>query len=433
MSNGQPCETAFTVREARAAEWERFIKPRTEISPEQFSQENRVAPLVLDLAAQRQVLSPLEVLSNEKSDEVVLIAQIRPQTFLNESIRNAKLIVTDSSGQKQEEELIWSDLPPILPDDIKIQIKSPAMLQFLRHGRYTAQLQLTVNSPRREIWSNAVTFFIERRLNVLRDEIFALNLYDKPDFAYELDKERVTNLAETILQVAQDTLLHNPSPTPPDALVLISGHACILGEVVSRFYNLGLSFGRALFLRNELLAAIRQHAKSYGITVQSGDELCAAKPLINKFIGNPDIIKLLNQCFQASDGKVLEMSYESYLHRLIREKVRHFESPAAGFVSRPQGAPDSAQIRQRIEEIKHVLPGSVMTLALKRGNKTVNIHFVAVGFGAAVPFYRHFEMPEEMRQAFAKMGAVAPNSFYGDDRYPAGRLMNRRVEVNLIW
>jgi hypothetical protein len=65
MSNGQPCETAFTVREARAAEWERFIKPRTEISPEQFSQENRVAPLVLDLAAQRRVLSPLEVLSNE--------------------------------------------------------------------------------------------------------------------------------------------------------------------------------------------------------------------------------------------------------------------------------------------------------------------------------------------------------------------------------
>jgi hypothetical protein len=35
---------------------------------------------------------------------------------------------------------------------------------------------------------------------------------------------------------------------------------------------LGLSFGRALFLRNELLAAIRQHGKRYGITVRSGDE-----------------------------------------------------------------------------------------------------------------------------------------------------------------
>jgi hypothetical protein len=155
--------------------------------------------------------------------------------------------------------------------------------------------------------------------------------------------------------------------------------------------------------------------------------------LIGKFIDNPDIIKLLNQCFQASDGKALESSYESYLQRLIREKVRHFESPAAGLASRPQGAPDSAQIRQRIEEIKHVLPGSVVTLALKQGGKTVNIHFVAVGFGAAVPFYRHFDMPEEMRQAFAKMGAAVPNSLYGDDRYPAGRLMNRRVEVNLLW
>jgi outer membrane protein OmpA-like peptidoglycan-associated protein len=433
MRDGKVCETAFTVRPATTEEWERFVKPRSEISPEQFSQENRVVPLVLDLAAQRQVFAPLEVLSNEKSDEVVLTVKIQPQTFLDEAIQSAKLVVTDSLGQKQEEEFPFSELPSILRGDRKIQLKSGPMLQFFRHGRYTARLHLAVNFPDREIWSNPVAFFVERHLNVMRDEIFALNRYDKPDFVYALDHERVNNLAAAILQAAQDTLLSNPAPKPPDALVLVSGHACVLGEVVSRLYNLGLSFGRALFLRKELINSIRQLGSKYGIEVQSGAELCAAKPLITKFIDNPEINALLKECLQASDGKALEISYEDYLQRIIREKVRHFEAPSAGWRSRPQGVPDSTQIRQRIEEIKHVLPGSVLTLALKRGDKTINVHFVAVGFGAAVPFYRHFDMPAEMREVFAKMGIEAPRSFYGDDRYPAGRLMNRRVEVNLIW
>ncbi len=434
ISNGKFCETAFAVRPATSEEWERFIKPRSEISPEQFSQENRVAPLVLDLAAQRHVFAPLEVLSNEKSDDVVLTVDMQPRPFMDECIHRGWIVVTEnSSGQKIEEELPLNNLPQILRGELKILLKSPAMLRFLRHGDYTAQVRLAVDCQKREIPSKTVTFSIERRLNVMRDEIFALNRYDKPVFAYELDHERVKNLAAAILQAAQDTLLHNPALQPPDALVLISGHACVLGEVVSRFYNLGLSFSRALFLRKELVNSIRWLAPKYGIEVQSGAELCAAKPLITKFIDNPEINALLKECLQASDGKALEAFYEGYLQRIIREKVRHFEAPSTSWRSRPQGVPDSAQIRQRIEEIKHVLPGSVLTLALKRGDKTVNVHFVAVGFGAAVPFYRHFTMPAEMHDVFAKLGSPAPGSFYGDDRYPAGRQMNRRVEVNLIW
>jgi hypothetical protein len=434
LHDGKACETAFTVRPATPDEWERFTKPRSEISPEQFSQENRVAPLVLDLAAQRQVFAPLEVLSNEKSDDVVLTVEMQPQRSIDECIRRGWIVVTEeNSGQKQEEELPRTDLLKILRGEQKILLKSPAMLGFLRQGDYTAQVRLAVDCPGREIPSNTVTFFIERRLNVMRDEIFALNRYDKPVFAYALDHERVNNLAAAILQAAQDTLLQNPALQPPDALVLISGHACMLGEVVSRFYNLGLSFSRALLLRKALIDSIRQLGPKYGIEVRTGAEFCAAKPLITKFIDNPEINSLLNECLQASDGKALEKSYEDYLQRIIREKVRHFEAPSANWRSRPQGAPDSAQIRQRIEEIKHVLPGSVLTLALKRGGKTVNVHFVAVGFGAAVPFYRHFTMPAEMHEVFAKLGSPAPDSFYGDDRYPAGRLMNRRVEVNLIW
>ncbi len=433
LNNGRACETAFNVREAKTDEWERFIKPHSEISPEQFSQENRVAPLVLDLAAQRQVFAPLEVLSNEKSDEVVLTVQIQPQNFLNECIKSAKLVVTDSAGQKQEEDLPLSELPLVLRGEQKIQLKSKSMLQFVRHGHYAVRLHLAMSCAEQEVWSNPVMFFIERRLNVMRDEIFALNRYDKPSFSYELDYERVNNLGAAILQAAQDTLLSNPSQQPPDALVLISGHACVLGEVVSRFYNFGLSFSRALFLRKELLKSIHRLGAQYGLEVQNGAELCTARSLVNKFFDNPEINALLNECLQASDGKALEASYSIYLQRIIREKIRHFESPFVSLASQPQGVPDSAQIRQRIEEIRHVLPGSVQTLALKRGGKIVNVHFVAVGFGATVPFYRHFNMSEEMREAFKKVGFDAPNSFYGDDRYPAGRLMNRRVEVNLIW
>ncbi len=433
LNNDRICEIAFNVREAKPDEWERFIKPHSEISPEQFSQENRVAPLVLDLAAQRQVFAPLEVLSNEKSDEVVLTVQMQPQNFLTECIKSAKLVVADSLGQSQEEELALNALPEILRGAQKISLTSKPMLQFLRHGHYVARLHLAVSCPDQDVWSSPVKVFIERRLNVMRDEIFALNRYDQPSFSYELDYERVNNLAAAILQTAQDTLLNNPSQQPPDALVLISGHACELGEVVSRFYNLGLSFSRALFLRKELLKSMRRLGAKYGLEVQTGAELCTAKSLTNKFFDNPEINALLNECLQASDGKALEASYNGYLQRIIREKIRHFKSPAASLASRPQGVPDSTQIRQRIEEIKHMLPGSVQTLALKRGGKIVNVHFVAVGFGATVPFYRHFNMSEEMREAFNKIGFDAPNSFYGDDTYPSGRLMNRRVEVNLIW
>jgi hypothetical protein len=310
------------------------------------------------------------------------------------------------------------------------------MQRFLQQGRYTAQLRLTVGCPEREIWSNSASFFIERRLNVIRDEIFALNQYDQPVFTYEFDYERVDSLAHVVLQTTRDTLLYNPSLQPPDALVLISGHACVLGESISRLYNLGLSFGRALYLRNLLLESIRKQSSKYGMEVQTGAELCTAKRLVGKFVHNPEITKLLNGCFQATDGKALEGIYEGYLDRIIREKVRHFESQPATSVRWLQDVPHAAEIRRGIEEIKNLLPGNLLTVALKRGGKTVNVHFVAVGFGVAVPFYRHFTMPDKMREAFRTMGfgeADIPASFYGDDQYPAGRLMNRRVEVNLIW
>jgi hypothetical protein len=441
MSNGWAGETQLLARHATKEEWKNFYKFRPDFSPEQFSQENRAAILQPQpAAAEREILAPWEVLSNETSDEVALYVEaINPSDFLEKCLQRGEIVVTDNSGQSLTEAILPGELLPILRGQKQIQLTSAPMRQFLHHGRYVARLHLEVSCPDGEVWSEPDTFLIERRLNVTHDVIFALNRYDTTEFANKFDYERVGRLARELLQTAKDTLLHSPSPQPPDALVLISGHSCILGNLPSPLYNLGLSFGRAVTLRKLLLDSIRTQSQNFGITAQDGVELCTAKSLISQYIDKPDIKKIIDPALrgaQASDGKVLEASYENYLQRIINEKVRHFRVLAGDSKTRPPGIPDSAQIVQRIEELKHVLPGSVQTLELTDGRKNIKVHFVAVGFGSAVPFYRRFKITEETREAFGRMGFNAtdiPSSFYGDDRYPAGRLMNRRIEVNLIW
>ena len=86
--------------------------------------------------------------------------------------------------------------------------------------------------------------------------------------------------------------------------------------------------------------------------------------------------------------------------------------------------------------MRTLLPLEISTLELTgRGQKRL-IKVAAMGFGAAVPFYRRLELSEELREIFCARDYDTdeiPADLFGRDRYPAGRLMNRRVELNVIW
>ena len=117
-------------------------------------------------------------------------------------------------------------------------------------------------------------------------------------------------------------------------------------------------------------------------------------------------------------------------------KLQHFEPDPVSSRDGSFQIPGRLIVRKRIERIRNLLPGSIATVTLTRGDKSIDVHFVAVGFGAAVPFYRRAKLTDEFRQAFLDMGfgsSGIPTYFYGNDLYPAGRLMNRRVEINLVW
>ncbi len=462
MANGTACDLEIKERKVIRAnddesEWRKYVKRRSELSQDKFSQENRVVPIDLSEDAQREIFKPLEVTPKDSSDEIEFSISFYPLDFSKVCVREGKIVITNALGVSKTESYAQEEVLKLLNGEEKLQLVSSEWQQFLREGKFTAQLFLTINcwntlvesKPVSLIESNTVSFVIERRLKVIRDEIFALNPYDLTDLTYALDHERVRALADSLLKAVQDTLLHHPSPQPPDALVLISGHACILGEVVSQFYNLGLSFARALNLRNLLVdATIKQSSStkqsssgkqsSSSLHAEKGDELCLAKQKVREFIHKKQTKALLDNCFQESNGKALvQKYYDEYLGSIIMQKVRHFPAQrAAG-----PGIPDSSQVRSAIEKIRNLLPGNVQTVTItgksKGGeSKKINVHFVAVGFGAAVPFYREFTLDESTQKAFEKLGyrpEDVPTFFYGDDNYPSGRLMNRRVEVNLIW
>ncbi len=435
MANGQSnCATSFTIRPATAREWELYYKT-SRISPEDFSEENRSIPLQFDLAEQRVVFAPLEVKTADKSDEVELTVELTSGEFAPACVREAKVYVTNvATGAAEVQVVPLDDLPAILSGQEKIYLNAPHMRAFLQHGKYRARFQLALACPPRPVSSEEVEFEIERQLNVLRDEIFALNPYDEIRFTFALDSLRVESLAKEFLQAVKDTLLKYPAQQPPDALVFMSGHACHLGNIKSPLYNLGLSFGRALFLRDRFIAALQKQDKDFDIEViKSTEELCDASPLVAQFIRDPAIGDILTRCFEASDGKALRGLSPDYLKRITREKIRHFELPQDASYPRSPGVPSPSNVRQRIEEVEHLLPRNVITLIFKGEKKSVNVHVVSAGFGSTVPFYRRFEIPPQKRAEFEKMGVTAPYDLYGDDRYPAGRFMNRRVEVNIIW
>ncbi len=435
------CSTGIAIQPAWPGESQVFIKSSgSEISPQWFAQENRVVPLVASLPAQRILFQPLKLKPLEDSDYIELHCENVLPASLLDCLQDAAVEITNSHGQKQEQQASREDLKATLQRERPLRLNAPAVQDFLREGRFTARLLLRTNYADTALASNTVSFTIERR-SIVRDEVFALSPYDRVDLIYTLDHERIAKLSEDILQTVRDSLTANNA----EVFVLITGHSDSLGEHrtggVGRDYNLSLSFSRAVYLRKLLTDSLMVRAGRMGMSPRLNPErLNIPKPLresVSKNVNNPVILEVFNRpnCKSLVAG-CEEQTMQSFLDMLIAEKVRHFKTGMQNESAKIDGVPSAAEVRERVQSILPLMPVEVSTFEFVIAGQGRYVHMISSGFGAAAPFYRKLELSEEMQEVFCRMGFAPeemPKFFFGKDSHPAGRVMNRRVELNMIW
>jgi hypothetical protein len=434
----QACPSQITTRPPTPTETEFFLKlNESEVSPQWFAEENRVVPLVASPEVQRLIFEPVKIKPQEESDYVeFLCANPIPEAVLK-CVRGGVIEVANVRGESCRQEMTAGAVANALRGRSSLRLDSPQMKAFLTAGEYTAGLEVAIVSSHEIIASGKIRFRVTRK-QIVRDEVFALSPYDRVELTHEFDRERVARIAHEVLGAVSD----NVSAASPEILVLITGHSDSLGEHraqgVGRYYNLGLSFGRALYLKEIFSDSLLRHAeqKAYAVRTVSRQLIIptALRESVRKHLGGsiaPGDKRSKREPATNGQPKGFVGEYSSLL---IHEKARHFRAAAGGFSDAL--IPSADEIRARCEALRPLLPLEIVTLEISaRAQKRV-VKIVAVGFGAAVPFYRELQLSEELREFFCKMDYRSdemPARIFGRDRYPAGRLMNRRVELNVIW
>jgi hypothetical protein len=436
-----PCTTGITIETPWPGQSQVFIKSiGSEVSPKWFAEENRVVPLVASIAAQRTVFQPLKLKPLEDSDDVELRCEKALPPSLSGCVRFAEIEIANEQGEKQKQKISWKDLQAASQNGRPMRLDSQAMREFLRPGKYRARLLLHTSFVDSVLAGAAAEFTIERR-NIVRDEVFALAPYDRADLIYALDHERIADLSREILRTVRDSLTANAS----ELFVLITGHSDSLGEHrakgVGRDYNLSLSFARAVYLRRLLGDSLFAHAAQINLAASASAELLFIPPALRESVGknvnNPAILEVFKRPNCSGAGPACtEETLQSHLEMLITEKVRHFKAGLVQESAKHAGVPTAAEVRNNIAALRALLPMEVATFEFSPGGQTRYVHLVSTGFGAAVPFYRRLEVSEELQEVFCRMGfgpQETPGFFFGKDAHPSGRLMNRRVELNMVW
>lgn len=435
------CTTGITIETPWPGQSQVFIKSSgSEVSPKWFAEENRVVPLVASIEAQRTIFQPLKLKPLEDSDDIELRCEKNLPASQLGCVRSAEIEVTNDRGEKQKQKIGWEDLKAASQNERPLRLDSAGMREFLRPGKYTARLLLHTSYADSIIAGEATEFTIERR-NIVRDEVFALSPYDRADLIYALDHERIADLSREILYTVRDSLTANA----PEIFVLITGHSDSLGEHrakgVGRDYNLSLSFSRAVYLRGLLGDSLFAYAAKIGLAARASPELLhipqALRESVNKNVNNPAILEVFKRSNCLGLGPACtEETLQSYLEMLLTEKVRHFKAGMAQESSQLEGVPSATEVRNNIAALRALLPIEVATFEFAHRGQLRYVHLLSTGFGAAVPFYRRLEVSEELQEVFCRMGFApeeTPDFFFGKDAHPAGRLMNRRVELNMVW
>lgn len=434
-----PCSTGLAIEKPWAGQSEVFLKSsESEVSPLWFEEENRVVPLVASLEAQRAIFQPLQLKPLEESDYIELRFENTFPAALKDCVREATLEVANQRGEKRVQKIAWEELQAATLGARALRLDKPGWREFLSPGKYSARLLLQTSFVDSLLASAISHFTIERR-NIVRDEVFALSPYDRADLIYALDHERIAALSEEILHTVRDSL----SASASEVFVLITGHSDSLGEHraqgAGRDYNLALSFRRALYLRRVLEDSLRARAAKLGCAPQARSEMLYIPPAfrekMSRNVGQAELADILKRA-NCTAAECDAPERQKHLDMLIEEKVRHFKAGLREENARLEDVPSAAEVRARIAALEPLLPLEEVTLEFSIAGQTRRVHLLGTGLGAAVPFYRRLEISEELQEVFCRMGFApeeTPRFFFGKDAHPAGRLMNRRVELNMVW
>lgn len=434
-----PCSTGLAIEKPWAGQSEVFLKPsESEVSPLWFEEENRVVPLVASLEAQRVIFQPLQLKPLEDSDYIELRCENNIPAALMDCVREATLEVANQRGEKRLQKIAWEELQAATLGARALRLDKPGWREFLTPGKYAVRLLLQTSFVDSLLASEVSYFTIERR-TIVRDEVFALSPYDRADLIYALDHERIAALSREILQTVRDSL----SASASDIFVLITGHSDSLGEHraqgAGRDYNLALSFRRALYLRRVLEDSLHARAAKLGLAPQLRSETLYIPPAfrekVSRNVGKSELADILKRA-NCTEAECDAPERQKYLDMLIEEKVRHFKAGLREENARLEDVPSATEMRARIAALRPLLPLEEVTLEFSLEGQTRRVHLLGTGLGAAVPFYRRLEVSEELQEVFCRMGFApeeTPRFFLGKDAHPSGRLMNRRVELNMVW
>jgi len=412
--------SGLRLREASPVEREIYLKrEHSEVSPEWFAEENRVVPLVFSPAAQQIVFAPVRLAHDFSGDGATFRLSQLDTLLLGGCIRAAELVVADAGGRVLTQDISLPELRELCRPQKMLALRSPQWRAFLKPGRYTASLRFLGACAADLNASTAVTFDVPAP----REEIFTFSPYDRVELCYDLDRERVSQIgAEIVAAVREQITL--PSPR---TLIFITGHSDSLGEHRpdgrGSEYNLDLSFRRAKHLAGLLQAALADQARQAGLELLFIKENKASN-------GTSDHQAVTAHSLPAGRNGTTAQSAD-YLERIIAEKLHSFNDAPEDL-----RVPTRRDLENRIATIRDRLPMEIVHLQLRNRESSRALTIVTAGFGVTVPFHRRLEEAPEVVEAFCAMGykpEEIPRTFFGDDAHPAGRFLNRRAELHVIW
>jgi outer membrane protein OmpA-like peptidoglycan-associated protein len=411
-----------------------------------YRQENRVVALQPAQKDEYRLFEPLTIRQNEAPEYVQLRLHVKNHDRVMDScLDSGKVVVRDLANDSSKvQKLTEAQLVALRSEEITLSLDQ--LKQFTaKPGRYEARVALYSKCDSTVRYSQPVEFYIKPQARLL-DEIFALSPFDSATFSYDYDvKKRLPAMVETLFQKIIAAASDAGEDAPIQAQVLISGHTDVLSEHRGAFYNLGLSFMRAQMAKQKLQERIFNTARARGFT--PGREraaafdtatVCFVSKSMRSKMGSPLYAQTITQNFfkslRALPVKPPELK-ENY-QTIKDDKLRHFRDTEAPQTSTLPSRPYHwAVVNAQIDTIEKNVVCAATTIPMRYGKKRISISLITAGFGAAVPFYRKFVITDTLKAIFCA-GGMAPNDFpnaiFADDKYPSGRVMNRRIEVSLI-
>jgi len=454
LSNGSAVNTCllkFRYEEHRDGPlFEAYIKPhKSAKEPKKFREENRVVPIETRNSHDEALLfAPLSIKPKEYPRHVQVklwAANTSPEMELMPQCLDAGWITVHSIARgdsSQPLSLNDEQLKRLRTDSVTVVLDELEKF-FSQPGLYVAQFALRSFCSETTVYSERDTFYVKGQA-ILLDEIFALSPYDNATFKYDYDARRVPEIINELFDEAEAMSKQQAiAEEPIEAQLYISGHTDTLAEHKGPYYNLGLSFRRAQAARDSLLShflRIGRERKFLPLEAQKSFEECYVSSDMQQKMRSLPHAKPVTQAFFKSLNSSAKRSesLQKFYQLLKDDRMRHFRLPPETQNLAPPSL-DSLGVAQEIVGVENDIAQSLLQATLQKGPTRLRVHFIAAGLGDKIPFYRRTQMTTEFNRLLCAgdyedfQPKQVIYEIYANDQHPAGRVMNRRIEVSLIF